>query len=66
MYKNYSSSYEYQMALLPYVEKNPSQFLLVCRNHHHLVEWLAKLDTAILRRLLKARILTQKGEKGSK
>ena len=43
------------MALLPYVKKNPKQFLLLCKPHHYFVEWGKKIkDKAMWRRYLTA------------
>lgn len=54
VYSNYKSSIEYQLALLPFVEKNPDQFYLLCKKHHKLVEILKPFKRDRLERLFEA------------
>lgn len=55
-YTQFKDSTKYQVALIPYVKKNPKQFLLLCKVHHHLIEWLKKIkNEAMLKRILLAR-----------
>ena len=57
---NYKDSTDYQLALLPFVKKNPKQFLLLCKVHHHFVEWGKKIKNEVMwKRFCKARRLSQ-------
>ena len=58
-HKNYKDSTDYQLAVLPIVKKNPQQFLLLCKVHHHFVEWAKKLGDDKWRRFCKARGLSR-------
>ena len=63
VYSDYSNSTDYRIAIIPYIRKNPKQFLLLCTAHHRMVEWLAKMGNVKFRRLTRARRLTQIGKK---
>jgi hypothetical protein len=54
VYSNYNNSLDYQLALLPFIEKNPEQFYLLCKKHHKLVEWLKPFKSDRLERLFEA------------
>ena len=57
---DYKDSTKYQLDLLPHVKKNPKQFLLLCKVHHHFVEWAKKIkNEAMWRRFLLARRTSQ-------
>jgi len=59
-YSDFKDSTKYQLALLPYVKKNPKQFLLLCKVHHHFVEWGKKIkNEAMWKRFCKARKMSQ-------
>ena len=50
-YKDFKDSTDYQLAVIPFVKKNTPQFLLLCKAHHHLVEWRRSIkDMAMWRR----------------
>lgn len=53
-YRDFKSSVDYQLAVLPYVERNPKQFLLLCHKHHHALENLKRFGRATRKRLLRA------------
>ncbi len=38
-YKDYKNSKTYNEDLAKQIKKNPSRFLLLCRVHHHYIEW---------------------------
>ena len=38
-YKDYNSSKKYNEALSKLIINNPRRFLLLCRPHHHYIEW---------------------------
>ena len=63
MYRDYSNSTDYRIAVMPYIRKNPKQFLLLCTAHHRMVEWLAKMGDVKFRRLCRARRITRDGQK---
>ena len=63
MYRDYNSSTDYRIAVIPYIQKSPQQFLLLCTAHHRMVEWLSKMGAVKFRRLSRARRLTQIGKK---
>ncbi len=59
-YSNFKDSTKYQLALLPYVKKRPTQFLLLCKVHHHFVEWGKKIkNEAMWKRFCLARRMSQ-------
>ena len=52
----FKDSTNYQLAVLPIIEANPIQFLLLCKAHHHFVEWAKSIkNEAMWRRFCKAR-----------
>ena len=63
MYRDYSNSTDYRIAVMPYIRKNPKQFLLLCTAHHRMVEWLEKMGDVKFRRLCRARRITRDGQK---
>ena len=57
---DYQDNTDYQLAVLPYVRKNPKQFLLLCRAHHKYVEWGKSIkNEAMWKRFCIARKLSQ-------
>jgi len=62
LYSDYGNSSDYRIALAPYIRKSPQQFLLLCRAHHHLVEWGKKMGDVKFRRLCKARRMSRNGK----
>jgi hypothetical protein len=38
-YKNYKNSRKYNDDLTILIKRNPKRFLLLCRVHHHYIEW---------------------------
>jgi len=56
---DYKDNIEYQMAVLPYVKSNPKQFLLLCRVHHHFLEWGKKIGDDKFKRFCKARRMSK-------
>ena len=43
-YTDFKTPKAYWEALLRAIMTNQNRFCLLCRNHHHLVEWVAKLN----------------------
>ena len=62
MYRNYSNSTDYRIAVMPYIKKSPQQFLLLCTAHHRMVEWLTKMGDVKFRRLTRARRVSRIGK----
>jgi len=60
VYSEYKDSLNYQLALLPFVLKNPSQFLLLCKVHHHYLEWAKSCGDPLWRRICKARKMSRR------
>ena len=59
-HKNYMDNTDYQLAVLPYVRKNPKQFLLLCRTHHKYVEWAKSIKNKDMwMRFLRARSMSK-------
>jgi hypothetical protein len=60
IYKNFKNSNTYHVELERFITLNPKRFLLLCKAHHHLVEWGASMkDQAKWKRFVKARSLTK-------
>lgn len=60
IYKDFKNSNAYHRELEKFINLNPKRFLLLCKAHHHLVEWAASIkDQAKWRRFCKARSLTK-------
>jgi len=59
-WKNYRDSTSYQLAVLPFIKRNPKQFYLFCKPHHYFVEWGKKIkDKDMWRRYLNAVRMSQ-------
>jgi len=59
-YTQFKDSSKYQIVLLPFVKRNPNQFLLLCKVHHHFVEWGKKIkNEGMWKRFCLARRLSQ-------
>jgi hypothetical protein len=58
-------SVAYNEYLIPLIEKNPSQFLLLCKKHHHAVEALKKFSPDKLVRLIDAAMMSGRPTKES-
>jgi hypothetical protein len=55
-----SNTNKYHIELAKYIKLNPKRFILLCRGHHHLVEWGASVkDKAKWKRFCKARAMTK-------
>jgi len=50
-YRDFNSNDNYQLYILPLIQKNPSDFKLLCHNHHYLVERLKLFRPERLERL---------------
>jgi len=59
-HKAFKDSTNYQLAVLPIIENNPAQFLLLCKVHHHFVEWAKSIkNEAMWKRFCKARKMSK-------
>ena len=58
-FSDFNDNTKYQLAVLPFVKKNPPQFLLLCRVHHHYLEWAKKCGDPLWRRICRARGLSR-------
>ena len=53
-YSDFKTSLAYHVALEPLIKSNPSRFLLLCKAHHHLVEWGNSLNEPAFKRFVLA------------
>lgn len=60
-YTDYKSSIDYNLALLPFIRKEPKRFMLLCRVHHHFLEWGKKLGDDKFKRFCRARRMSRNG-----
>lgn len=60
IYKNYKgNSDKYHRDLERFIISNPKRFLLLCKPHHHFVEWGASIkNKSMWNRFIKARRMT--------
>ena len=59
-YKQFKNSDLYHRELERFISHNPKRFILLCKAHHHLVEWGASLkDEKKWKRFCKARRMTK-------
>ena len=42
-YKDFKTTYDYNLYILPIIDKDPNRFRLFCKGHHSLVEKLKRL-----------------------
>ena len=53
IYKDFKTTYDYNLYILPIVDKDPNRFALLCKGHHTLVEKLKRFKLDKLERLFK-------------
>lgn len=59
-YYMYKGTNQYHKELEKFIILNPKRFLLLCKAHHHLVEWSASIkDDSKWKRFCKARGMTK-------
>ncbi len=59
IYKNFRNTNDYHKELEKFINSNPKRFILLCRAHHHLVEWASSIkDESMWKRFVKARKMT--------
>ncbi len=59
---DYKDNTKYQLDILPFVVKNPKQFMLTCKAHHYFIGWGASIkDMAMWKRYLTAVRMTRNG-----
>ena len=51
IYKNFKTTYDYNLYILPIIDKDPNRFTLLCKGHHILVEKLKRFKLDKLERL---------------
>ena len=51
--KTFKTTYDYNLYILPIVDKDPNRFALLCKGHHTLVEKLKRFKLDKLERLFK-------------
>ena len=62
-YSDYKDSLKYHIQLEELILQNPKRFLLLCRVHHHFVEWGNKLNEPAFKRFVKAVGMTRKARR---
>ncbi len=60
-YTDYKSSIDYNLAVIPFIKKDTKRFMLLCRVHHHFLEWAKKLGDDKFKRFIKARRMSRNG-----
>ena len=58
-FKNFGDTYKYHEFLLHIIRHRPKGFLLVCKTHHHLIEWICKFGEMNRANLYRAVSLTK-------
>ena len=59
-YKDFKNGDDYNEYIVEIVKKNPKQFLLLCKKHHIVVEWMLMYKPETFKRLLKAITISKK------
>jgi hypothetical protein len=64
-YKSFTSTVNYHKYVLPEIKKEPWRFILLCKAHHHFVEWGASIKNPELwRKFLLAVMMTDPDKSG--
>ena len=58
-FKDFKDTYRYHEYVLPIIRSRPNGFLLVCKTHHHLIEWICKFGDKNRANLYRAVTLTK-------
>ncbi len=58
-YGNFKTPLEYHIALRTEILKRKSNFLLLCKNHHHFIEWAKKFGNNTWKRVCQARSMSK-------
>ncbi len=53
IYKDFKTTYDYNLYILPIIDKDPNRFTLLCKGHHSTVEKLKRFKLDKLERLFK-------------
>ena len=53
IYSDFKTTYDYNLYVLPIIDKDPNRFVLLCKGHHTLVEKLKRFKLDKLERLFK-------------
>lgn len=61
-YRDFKNGDDYNEYIVEIVKKNPRQFILLCRKHHIVLEWMLMYKEATFKRLLKAIKMTKKAK----
>ncbi len=53
IYSDFKTTYDYNLYVLPIIDKDPNRFTLLCKGHHTLVEKLKRFKPERLERLFR-------------